>query len=686
MLHSKRNLTCHIIFWITLILVAYFAENVVLLDSGNFQRTFSTVEYVLLTFVILILVGYYFYIEYKKNDYKPNIWLIVILFILGIVGSIGLILTPNLQHFITVEMVNGTEAFVTREFIVSSQDKFHSFLFLFVALIGVYLQVAILPRLVSFKKYLLFLLYAVVVVSIISIFASYFLDENTYLHLYQHGLVGYKFPMSFLFNRNMYALTLMFGTFALYYIISLKPKWYNHLVLLFIVVNMFFTFSKAAIGITLITYIINFVYRMVLTFKKHKRRNLFFLIIIVITITFLFLLLPFPGLDNLTFLNKPRRFINDYFINLGPSTFSSRIKIWDKTNEIMTSNFFIFGRGLRIFNDTLAIYMFKITDPTPLTTAFSHNGFVEIFGQFGIIGLIIYLLGLVILVGVIFYVSTKNKQIGFPSILVLIAFLFYTMVETSTLFDPTIEGIVTTMLVALPSLSWLYHKKRPEVNNEIIENATNVKTKYRKENIFVFVRKTSFFTSLVMTASFIVIFNFFRKNNFGLSSTLLLGSYVLLSLFSLPLITHQIYKVRIKRHEELFWLLFIFNLFSHFGFIITYIFFSKNFILILGLCTVVLFLFTSLLFGRKYAQINKTYSVRTFIYNLLVICLNSIILLISIFFSNVTPFILGELIILMTILAFPFITRVSKFDRTLNDKMLFRFGKNIKYFSEISRA
>ena len=117
---AKRNLTCHITFWIILILVAYFAENVVLFDKFNFQRPFTTLEYLLLFVGILLLVGYYFYNEYKYNEYKPSIWLIIILLIFGIGGVVGLILTPSVQFFTTVENVEGVDTLVTKRLIVSS--------------------------------------------------------------------------------------------------------------------------------------------------------------------------------------------------------------------------------------------------------------------------------------------------------------------------------------------------------------------------------------------------------------------------------------------------------------------------------------------------------------------------------------------------------------------------------------
>jgi len=97
-------------------------QNVVLFDKINFQRTFSTLKYLLLFADILLLAEYYFYNEYKYNQYKPNIWLIIILLIFSISGVVGLILTPNSQYFIKTEIIEGAETIVTKQLVISQSN------------------------------------------------------------------------------------------------------------------------------------------------------------------------------------------------------------------------------------------------------------------------------------------------------------------------------------------------------------------------------------------------------------------------------------------------------------------------------------------------------------------------------------------------------------------------------------
>ena len=233
----KASASIHIIFWIIMIFMAYFAENVIVFDFNNFQREFTILEYVLLFSGILAIMVYYFYSEFKYNGMKLKWILAVILILIVFSTSLGIFLTPEIQYFETIEIIDEVETLVIKEYSTSMIDKLKSFLFVVIAAAGVYIQVIILPKIISFKRYVLFLMYIIVMISVISAFVSYFMDYESYVHLYYHGLVGYNFPQSFVFNRNMYALMLLLGIMALYVIISYLPKWYNYVFLIFIFIN-----------------------------------------------------------------------------------------------------------------------------------------------------------------------------------------------------------------------------------------------------------------------------------------------------------------------------------------------------------------------------------------------------------------------------------------------------------------
>ncbi|MFA5283677.1 MAG: O-antigen ligase family protein, partial [Bacilli bacterium] len=376
-----------------MIFMAYFAENVVIFDLSNFQRGFTLLEYALLCAGIVIILGSYFYGEHKYNGLKTHWLLALILLLIVISATIGIFLTPEIQYFEAIEIVDEVETLVVKEFVTTFAGKTKSLLFVLIAAVGVYVQIIVLPRLISFKRYILFLMYIIVAVSLISAFVSYFLDFDSYVHLYQHGLSGYIHPQSFVFNRNMYGLMLLLGMLSLYVIISYLPKWYNYVFLIFLFVNIFFTFSKASFGIALVTFIVHFIYRMIATFKKSKIRNIIFLVVAGILGICGILLIPFPFFMDVQLFNEARRFILEYYVELGIGSYDGRTEIWDSVISISTGVHLWFGRGLLLFNNTLFFYSGEIAVPSKVAL-FSHNGFLEILGQWGIVGLIPYCLGI----------------------------------------------------------------------------------------------------------------------------------------------------------------------------------------------------------------------------------------------------------------------------------------------------
>lgn len=674
---KQRNLVTNILLWTILILTAYFAENVVLFDFSNFQRGFSLLEYALLFVGIIAIIGYFFYIEHKQNGLRAQ-WFFIALLIVVVIGAIiGIFLTPETQTYQVTEIVDEVETIVTKQFTLTLEEKINSALFAVIAGIGVYLQLFILPRLISFKKYVLFLMYVLVVVALITAILSYVIDYSSYEHLYQHGLTGYIYPQSFLFNRNMYALMLLLGMLALYNIISIKPKWYNYVFLIFLFINIFFTFSKAATGIALITFFIHFVYRMIATFKVHKIRNIIFLSLCGILVICGVLLIPFPFFMNVRLFNEARRFILEYYVQLGIGSYDTRNDIWDSVIKLADGVHLWFGRGQIIFNKTLTFYTGQVSEARR-TEIFSHNGFLEILGQWGLIGLIPYCLGVLTILGVNIYVAIKDYKTGIPALIIFGAFLAYTMVETSTLFDLTIEGVTTTALVALPSLSWLYAKRHPEENHNLVRNAEELEYKIPVYNHPLFAKKTSMTLALFFGVATVGVFAYFTKIEATFSVYL---SYVILILGSYMTLTRiltNLYSLRNKRAHKLFYVGLIGNIIAIITILTVYVLFVSPLVVVFAINVLVLnWLITERFFGRGNMSF-KTFIRDSFIPSiplfLAIAGSGSIVILLA---RGLSWFIIGEIIVLYIILCVPFVFKMDASNSSLNRNMLLAFGSAI---------
>ncbi|NLO43217.1 MAG: O-antigen ligase family protein [Bacteroidales bacterium] len=677
MLIKQRNLLTNILFWVAMIFMAYFAENVVIFDLSNFQRAFSLLEYILLFAGIMIILGYYFYCEHKYNGLNVNWILMVILSIIVAGAAIGIFITPETQFFETIEIIDEVETTVIKTYTTSVVDKIKSFLFVLIAAIGVYIQIIILPRLISFKRYVLFLMYIIVTVSLVSAFVSYVLDFDSYVHLYQHGLHGYIHPQSFVFNRNMYALMLLLGMLALYAIISYLPKWYNYVFLIFIFINIFFTFSKAAFGIALISFVVHFIYRMIATFSKSKVRNIVFLVLGGIAIICGVLLIPFPFFMDVQLFSEARRFILEYYVELGIGSYDGRTEIWNSVVSLSSGIHLWFGRGLTIFNNTLFFYCGEIALPHRYAL-FSHNGFLEILGQWGLIGFIPYCLGVLSILGLDIYVAIKNYKIGIPALIIFGAFLGYTMVETSTLFDLTIEGITTTALVTLPALSWLYDRRRPQLNHEIIINAENLEYNLPHYDLGRFEKQTAKYVALLLGLITLVVFHVFYQQNEQVITYVMFIGVLIVTFLVLPRTLANIYILRSKKRGLFFWPLFFFVFLLGIGSLITYLFVPSPFILLLVTKVHLINLLVSEKFMRADLKSFKDYFIKSILTSL-ILFLSVLVsgLLIVFLIPNLTLFLLSEIIALYIVITIPFVREFKLGKSYLNKKFILMFARCI---------
>jgi len=660
-----------------MIFLAYFAENVVLFDLSNFQRGFTLIEYVFLFSGIIAILGYYFHCEYKYNGIRPKWIVVIVLFLIVVSAAIGIFSTPDIQYFETIEIINEVETVVIREYTITLIGKIKSLLYVIIAAAGVYIQFVVLPRLVSFKKYILFLMYIIVTVALISAFVSYFLDFDSYVHLYYHGLSGYDYPQSFVFNRNMYGLMLLLGMLALYVIISYLPKWYNYVFLIFLFVNIFFTFSKAALGVALITFIVHFIYRMIVTFKQSKIRNIIYLVLVGILAIAGTLLIPFPVFMDIQLFNEARRFILEYYVELGVGSFIARQAIWDSTIILAKGNYLWFGRGLLLFNKTLTFYTGEISF-RGIPELFSHNGFLEILGQWGLVGLIPYCLGILAIFIIDIYVAVKNYKVGIPALIIFGAFIGYTMVETSTLFDLTIEGVTTTSLVALPALSWLYAKRHPQENKAIVETAENLEYKMPSFDTKRFERQTTKYIALFLGVATLFAFYYFRQTSSEISSYLMFIALLVTVFISLPRTLGNEYELRKNKKGIVFGLLFFLTLLVHVASLFVLAYTSSPLVFLLSLKLIIVALIISEVFFKKEKTPIMSYFSK--IITQAAVLLIAIIItgsLVIFLYSDLTWFILSEINLLFIIFSIPLIREFDIANNKLNNKMILLFAREI---------
>ena len=389
--------------------------------------------------------GYYLYEEVwkKRGEFnKLNSIVICVLTTLVLINIIAIFIQPSMHVENVIVRMNyelkGTEYTIGQVLpIVLNISNFHKVLFSFeviAAALCIYIGLFVLPRRftsVSFIKYLGYIFFIFAGVLIIY---GYIAEFSKYVGFFKYvlnisrpeGSVIYDFTVqSFILHRNAYGMMMMVAvTFALI-CHEFTKKWYFYLLAGFFYVNMIFSLCKTGLLISAISIFIYVIYRLVVTYKDHKKRNKITLISIFSVVIVAALLF------GTAYITKGKVFgklysIVDSVIG-GGKTLDTRSYIWDNSYQLMQNGWWVIGRGFGTFNTMLM----PMNGATHNDWVFpSHSSYIGLLAEGGILFLVAYLA----LLGYSGYVIFKSfkKQPGLTLAVSLgyISFVLYSFIET----------------------------------------------------------------------------------------------------------------------------------------------------------------------------------------------------------------------------------------------------------------
>jgi O-antigen ligase len=228
----------------------------------------------------------------------------------------------------------------------------------------------------------------------------------------------------------MLSPAIIIGLWMLFYKKSLNKKFLSKkesfcliiLILIFLIINLFFTKSLGAIIATLISIIFLYLLRrksFILT-KASK----FFILLLIFTSTIIAL--------NTSYLTNKL----DYIPALQPSSFDSRVTIYQSSEKIAKNNF-PWGIGPGNFQ-FFYLNNQKYFAPYPQwAVPHAHNNTLHIYLEFGIIAFLSFFILIIIKL-------FSNKQQKKPEVILALAILIYFLVHG--IFDTTIWHNDTTLL------------------------------------------------------------------------------------------------------------------------------------------------------------------------------------------------------------------------------------------------
>lgn len=245
-----------------------------------------------------------------------------------------------------------------------------------------------------------------------------------------------------------YGVCMMLGVMFSLTLHAISKKWYWYIPGLFCFINMIFSYCRTSIGITLLVIFLYLTFRIIVTFKQHKIRNLIFGILFwggVITIVVLFLVSYNTNGAFLPYFNKTIKIFAD------TSTIKTRSYIWQNILTELKGGWFVIGRGFGTHNYLL--YPMNLVNGDNVCP--SHSSYLAIMGAGGIISL----LGFFGLVGYYIYVFVKCfKQHKAESIGYTFGFLGFMLYSFT-------EGVNYLIVVFTFPLILYYHILKKEAHN-----------------------------------------------------------------------------------------------------------------------------------------------------------------------------------------------------------------------------
>ena len=499
----------NLIFWVVLLLSCFLSENFALFND-NPLKGFSIDSAFILTISIIGLLVLYYFLEHKKNNLKFDRILLPIFLVSGFL----LILNVFRQGTITFNYSWGFEPLVIK---FSIQDRIMASLQVVIWLAVLYALAFVYNRFCVVKEKFRFVGKVYLIVVLLCCLVDLFMEGNILVEIFKgtHEGGGFMFLMG---NENIWSLMIFSGLLTATLLSYKRFRWYYYATILGLFVFNLLTTCTATTLLGLVVIIAYTLFEILSRYKEDKKKA-----IIRMTILFgiliggfgLFRLLSYVGMpvvSNFWAFNKNLLLYKDLF------SVSNRVEIWQKVTDLLKTYpiDIIFGLGHKTANKILIEYTHGLRS--------AHNGVMEIFLRYGLLGVSVYVgvLGLVVY-SLILHIRKKHFRFAFIYGLCFVAIMGHSLTESTTLFTPNVGGLYFGFVFVLPILNILQEKRF----NILKEDLLSVKVSKEK------IKKVSYL-NLVMLTAICVIASVILARVFALEP--FSAIIVLLALFAIGLI------------------------------------------------------------------------------------------------------------------------------------------------------
>ena len=438
------------------------------------QKGYSYYEFIAIFALFLSLTAALLFLERKTIKHS-----LPVIISLGVILIIDIIATLTLKSPQDASVLGLHGEYWEVHFEISNFYRFQSIAKFLTVLLMNYSLLVVLPQKLDRKGKVTAILLVVIFVSLILILYSLIFEFKNYINFVKCLIerdadgVFLSSPKSVFPNKNSFAFILFLNIVASLLLHHYKryKLCFANIILSYILI--IFTICKTIIILSLVLVLAYVIYRLVVTFKDFKKRNIIIICIIggvLLLAAAIVLLIPLL-----------RESVFDMFFNIGDRTIEVRQYIWSNAVLVLNGSGWFIGRGFGTFNALITVYNHSDPGGGEGFTTNAHNGYLELIGEAGILYLVLAILGQAYLVYKCVKRFKEEKELSLFTMALMLMLQIYMVFEVMT---PTVsssfEYMTMTALLALPVLSMDYQVQEEQ---KVCENSE----KPSKNSVILFI-------------------------------------------------------------------------------------------------------------------------------------------------------------------------------------------------------
>lgn len=421
--------------------VAFTTQGLSLFNPGGVTYMTDLEFYLMVGICTVLGVGLFVFAN-KQFKIKVRLPLLVICLVLLVIDIIAIKLFPD--------EINNPDYGVLWTYRVQPAERTRYIFGWFVGDMALYLFCGVIPYLFRSHKTVDFWLWVGVGVGILLIVCSLVIEWDWWKALLTGHPLGWR-PKSITNYQNTFAFAVLWSWMCALILYGKHRTYVGFIGMLLLSAIIIVLQVRTCVGAAGIAAILAVIWLVISGWKKRRGRQIVLLsgvgafILLLVFVAFV----PLPAITNLGAMIK--NLAHSMFTFSG-GTMTGRTDIWKAVlyNTVKHPTIFLFGTGDGIF-EWYVTASAGVAEPG-ITYGFPvHNGFLYVFGRFGVVGLLVYIFGLAYIFKDIHHaVKVRGDKWMVVVGVALICYLIHSIGEDDALLDMRLKGMMGLGIVWWP--------------------------------------------------------------------------------------------------------------------------------------------------------------------------------------------------------------------------------------------